>query len=45
MAGDPENPVENTGGYRPDDPRYGLSRQALQDYYLSKPAQFFIRSY
>ena len=45
MAGDPENPVENPGGYRPDDPRYGLSGQALQDYYLSKPAQFFIRSY
>ena len=41
MADDPANP----GGYRPDDPRYGLSGQALQDYYLSQPAQFFIRSY
>ena len=35
--------VDNTGGYRPDDPRYGLSGQALQDYYLSQPTQFFIR--
>ncbi len=34
----------NPGGYRPDDPRYGLSGQALQDYYLSRPAQFFIRA-
>lgn len=41
MAGDPSNP----GGYRPDDPRHGLSGQALQDYYLSQPPQFFIRSY
>lgn len=41
MAGDPANP----GGYRPDDPRYGLSGQALQDYYLSQPPQWFIRSY
>jgi uncharacterized protein YciI len=41
MTKDPSNP----GGYRPDDPRYGLSGQALQDYYLSQPAQFFIRSY
>ncbi len=35
---------ENPGGYRPDDPRYGLSGQALQDYYKSQPAQFFIRA-
>ncbi len=40
MADDASNP----GGYRPDDPRYGLSGQALQDYYLSRPAQFFIRA-
>ena len=39
MAGDSNNP----GGYRPDDPRYGLSGQALQDYYLSRPPHFFIR--
>ncbi|MBT3400409.1 MAG: hypothetical protein HOL07_05090 [Rhodospirillaceae bacterium] len=44
MAKDPSNPVENPGGYRPDDPRYGLSGQALQDYYLSQPPQWFIRS-
>ncbi len=36
--------VNNSGGYRPDDPRYGLSGQALQDYYLSRPTQFFIRA-
>ncbi|MEP4379291.1 MAG: YciI family protein [Alphaproteobacteria bacterium] len=40
MSGDPNNP----GGYRPDDPRYGLSGQALQDYYLAQPPQWFIRS-
>ncbi len=40
MHGDPANP----GGYRLDDPRYGLSGQALQDYYLSQPPQWFIRS-
>jgi uncharacterized protein YciI len=37
--------TSNPGGYRPDDPRYGLSGQALQDYYLSRPAHFFIRSF
>jgi uncharacterized protein YciI len=36
--------TDNPGGYRPDDPRYGLSGQALKDYYLSLPAQFYIRS-
>ncbi len=35
---------DNPGGYRPDDPRYGLSGQALRDYYLSRPAHFFIRA-
>jgi uncharacterized protein YciI len=35
---------DNPGGYRPDDPRYGLSGQALKDYYLSLPAQFYVRS-
>ena len=37
--------IDNPGGYRPDDPRHGLSGQALQDYYLSQPTQFFIRSF
>ena len=41
MADDASNP----GGYRPDDPRYGLSGQALQDYYVSRPAHFFIRAF
>lgn len=36
--------ADNPGGYRPDDPRYGLSGQALRDYYLSLPAQFYVRS-
>lgn len=36
--------VDTSGGYRPDDPRYGLSGQALQDYYLSRPAQFLIQA-
>lgn len=36
---------DNPGGYRPDDPRYGLSGQALQDYYASRPTQFFIRAF
>ncbi len=40
-----DDSANNPGGYRPDDPRYGLSGQALQDYYLAQPAQFFIRSY
>jgi len=40
MADDPANP----GGYRPDDPRYGLSGQALRDYYLSQPPQWYVRS-
>lgn len=35
--------IDNLGGYRPDDPRYGLSGQALRDYYLSRPTHFFIR--
>ncbi|NKB50176.1 MAG: hypothetical protein GKS02_12540 [Alphaproteobacteria bacterium] len=35
----------NLGGYRPDDPRYGLSGQALQDYYLARPTHFFIRAF
>ena len=44
MADDSSNPAGNPGGYRPDDPRYGLSGQALQDYYLSRPPHFFIRA-
>jgi uncharacterized protein YciI len=35
--------IDTSGGYRPDDPRYGLAGQALQDYYLSRPTHFFIR--
>lgn len=35
---------DNPGGYRPDDPRYGLSGQALLDYYLSRPPEFYVRS-
>ena len=33
----------NLSGYRLDDPRYGLSGQALLDYYLSRPPEFYIR--
>lgn len=40
MTASPANP----GGYRPDDPRYGLSGQALLDYYLSRPPEFYVRS-
>ena len=36
--------ADNPGGYRPDDPRYGLSGQALQEYYLAQPPQWFIKS-
>ena len=36
---------DNPGGYRPDDPRFGLSGQALLDYYRSRPTHFFIRSF
>ena len=35
---------DNPGGYRPDDPRCGLSGRALLDYYLSRPPEFYIRS-
>ncbi|MDE0779638.1 MAG: YciI family protein [Alphaproteobacteria bacterium] len=35
---------DNPGGYRADDPRYGLSGQTLQDYYLSRPPEFYISS-
>jgi len=34
----------NLGGYRTDDPRHGLSGQALIDYYKARPSQFYIRS-
>jgi uncharacterized protein len=33
---------ENTTGYLPGDPRYGLQGEALQDYYRNKPAQWAI---
>jgi len=32
----------DAGGYLPGDPRYGLSGEALKDYYRSKPAQWAI---
>ena len=38
------NSPNNPGGYRHDDPRYGLSGQALLDYYLSRPPAFYVRS-
>src|SRR3546814_16732341 len=34
----------NPGGYKPDDPRYGLSGEALRAYYRNKPPQFFIKA-
>jgi uncharacterized protein YciI len=33
---------ENTSGYLPGDPRYGLSGEALRNYYRTKPAQWAI---
>lgn len=30
------------GGYLPDDPRYGLSAEALSEYYRTKPAQWAV---
>jgi uncharacterized protein YciI len=35
--------MEHTSGYLPDDPRYGLSGEALKDYYRQKPAQWVIQ--
>lgn len=35
--------VNNPGGYKPSDPRYGLSGEALRAYYRNKPPQFFIK--
>lgn len=35
--------VHNPGGYRPDDPRYGLYGESLKAFYNSRPAQWFIR--
>jgi uncharacterized protein len=32
----------NSAGYLPGDPRYGLTGEALKDYYRSKPAQWAI---
>ena len=45
MAEDDHRTADNPGGYRPDDPRHGLSGQALLDYYLARPTQFYIRSH
>ena len=33
---------EGSGGYLPGDPRYGLTGDALKDYYRQKPAQWVI---
>ena len=33
---------ENTTGYLPGDPRYGLQGEALKDYYRTKAAQWAI---
>jgi hypothetical protein len=33
---------ENTAGYLPGDPRYGLQGEGLKDYYRTKPAQWAI---
>lgn len=35
--------THNPGGYKPGDPRYGLSGAALREYYRSKPPQQFIK--
>ena len=35
-------PNEQSGGYLPGDPRYGLRGEALKDYYRTKPAQWAI---
>ena len=35
--------TEPTSGFLPDDPRYGLSGEALKDYYRQKPAQWVIQ--
>jgi uncharacterized protein YciI len=34
----------NPGGYRRDDPRYGLSGKALEEYYLARPTEWFVKS-
>jgi uncharacterized protein YciI len=33
---------ENSAGYLPDDPRYGLSGESLKNFYRTKPAQWAI---
>jgi uncharacterized protein len=35
-------PNEQSAGYMPGDPRYGLQGEALKDYYRTKPAQWAI---
>ena len=35
-------PSEQSAGYLPGDPRYGLQGEALKDYYRTKPAQWAI---
>src|SRR2546430_31139 len=35
-------PGEQSTGYLPGDPRYGLQGEALKDYYRTKPAQWAI---
>jgi hypothetical protein len=35
-------PSEQSAGYLPGDPRFGLQGEALKDYYRTKPAQWAI---
>ena len=35
-------PSEQSAGYLPGDPRYGLQGEALKDYYRTKPTQWAI---
>jgi hypothetical protein len=35
-------PGEQSAGYLPGDPRYGLQGEVLKDYYRTKPAQWAI---
>jgi hypothetical protein len=35
-------PSEQSAGYLPGDPRYGLQGEVLKDYYRTKPAQWAI---
>ena len=37
------NRAHNPHGYRPEDPRFGLSGEDLKNYYLSQPTQFYAK--